>query len=122
MNNYNTQVIVITVRNNTYRIACNKSEESHLLNLVDKFNTLVNSISNAENGKGSDALIFLLAGLTLEDEKNQLKNQLKKTKDEMLAYKKYFDDYLKIKNDTNDMSSHTLVRIEKLINNLEKFS
>ncbi|MGN7618582.1 MAG: cell division protein ZapA [Ehrlichia sp.] len=80
MNNYSTQVIVITVRNNTYRIACNKSEESHLLSLVDEFNTLVNSISDAEKGKGSDALIFLLAGLTLEDEKNELKAQLKKKK------------------------------------------
>ena len=35
--------------------------------------------------------------LTLSDEKNELKTQLKKVKDEMLMYKKYFDDYLKIK-------------------------
>ncbi|AAZ68655.1 cell division protein ZapA [Ehrlichia canis] len=121
MNNYNPQVIEITVRNNTYRVACNKGEESHLLNLVDKFNTLVNSISSAEKGKGSDALIFLLAALTLEDEKNELKVQLKKTKDEMLMYKKHFDDYLKIKNYANDLMSHILFRIEKLINKLEEY-
>ncbi|AHC39392.1 cell division protein ZapA [Ehrlichia muris] len=120
MNSSNPQVIEITVRNNKYRLACNKTEECHLLNLVDKFNKLVNSISSAEKGKGSDALIFLLAGLTLEDEKNELKIQLKKTKDEMLMYKKYFDDYLKLKNEISNISSHTLLRIEKLIHNLEK--
>ncbi|ABD45535.1 cell division ZapA family protein [Ehrlichia chaffeensis str. Heartland] len=120
MNNSNPQVIEITVRNNTYRVACNKTEEPHLRNLVDKFNALVNSISSAEKGKGSDALIFLLAGLTLEDEKHELKTQLKKTKDEMLTYKKYFDDYLKIKNEVSNILSHTLLRIEKLIHNLEK--
>ncbi|QGR03597.1 cell division protein ZapA [Ehrlichia ruminantium] len=119
MNNHNTQVIEIIIRNNTYRVACNKTEEPHLLKLAEQFNSLVTSISAAEKGKGSDALIFLLAGLTLTDEKNELKAQLKKVKDEMLMYKKYFDDYLKIKNDVNNLLSHTLLRIEKLLQYLE---
>ncbi|CAI28090.1 hypothetical protein EHRUM4_07320 [Ehrlichia ruminantium] len=121
MNNHNTQIIEIVIRSNTYRIACNKTEETHLLKLAEQFNSLVNSISTAEKGKGSDALIFLLAGLTLADEKNELKTQLKKVKDEMLMYKKYFNDYLQVKNDVNNLLSHTLTRIEKLVQYLESY-
>lgn len=91
------QVVEIVICNNTYKISCEVGKKDHLLRLVSNFDKLVSSISKRTGGKGSDALNFLLAAITLEDKVLELTQQLEKTNQECKRYKsEKVADYAKI--------------------------
>lgn len=81
------QTVEIVIRNNKYKISCKSEKRDHLLRLVNNFNKLVNSISRKTSNKGSDALNFLLAALTLEDRILELIEQLDAVNQEFKRYK-----------------------------------
>ncbi|MDM8335159.1 cell division protein ZapA [Wolbachia pipientis] len=76
------QVVEVVIHNSTYKISCESGKKDHLLNLANSFNKLVSSISQKTGGKGSDALNFLLAALTLEDKVLELTKKLNEIKQE----------------------------------------
>jgi cell division protein ZapA len=82
------QTVEIIIRNNSYKISCEVKKKDHLLCLVNNFDKLLSSISKKTGGKGSDALNFLLAALTLEDKILELTRQLSETNQEYEKYKK----------------------------------
>ncbi|MFL3876777.1 cell division protein ZapA [Wolbachia endosymbiont of Trichogramma kaykai] len=81
------QVVEIVIRNNTYKISCESKKKDHLLQLANSFNKLVTSISQRTGGKGSDALNFLLAALTLEDKILELTKRLDEINQECKKYR-----------------------------------
>ena len=81
------QVVEIVIHNNTYKISCESKKEDHLLQLANSFNKLVSSISQRTGGKGSDALNFLLAALTLEDKILELTKRLDEINQECKKYR-----------------------------------
>lgn len=91
------QVVEVVICNSTYKISCETEKKDHLLRLVDNFNRLVSSISKKTKGKGSDALNFLLAALTLEDKVLELTQQLEKISKENEKYQNEKErEYVKI--------------------------
>ncbi|KJV69072.1 cell division protein ZapA [Candidatus Neoehrlichia procyonis] len=109
------QIVEITIHNNLYKVACNAKEKPHLIELANKFNSLVNAISNSVKNKTPDALIFLLAGLTLEDQIEELSHELKNTQEELLKYKTQYEQSLQKQHAIEEYVSYSLLRIEKLI-------
>ncbi|MDR1139133.1 MAG: cell division protein ZapA [Rickettsiales bacterium] len=81
------QVVEIVIRNSTYKISCESGKKDHLLYLANNFNKLVSSISQKTGGKGSDALNFLLAALTLEDKVLELTKKLDEMNQECEKYR-----------------------------------
>ncbi|WP_253299992.1 cell division protein ZapA [Wolbachia endosymbiont of Chironomus riparius] len=101
--------VKIFIRGKDYNISCGIGEQDHLLYLANRFNKLVNSISNKTGSKGSDSLNFLLAALMLEDQILELTRQLNQVNQE---YEKYKSNK---KIEYTEMSN----RISKVITNLE---
>ncbi len=101
------QVVEIVVRNTIYKVSCEDTKKEHLLYLVDRFNRLVDSVLQKTGGKGSDALNFLLAALTLEDQVLELTKQLNEVQQE---YKEYKDK-------KKAEFSRMLYKVEKVIAN-----
>ncbi|MGL9717788.1 MAG: cell division protein ZapA [Wolbachia sp.] len=99
------QVVEIVIRNSTYKISCESGKKDHLLYLADNFNKLVSSISQKTGGKGSDALNFLLAALTLEDKVLELTKKL----DEMNQ------ECEKCRNEKRTEYTKVLSRVNKII-------
>ncbi|OEY86777.1 hypothetical protein BIY23_01950 [Wolbachia pipientis] len=81
------QTVEIVVRNNVYKVSCEDAKREHLLYLVSRFDNLVDTILQKTGGKGSDALNFLLAALTLEDQVLELTQQLNTVNKEYTEYK-----------------------------------
>ncbi|WP_168464156.1 cell division protein ZapA [Wolbachia endosymbiont of Ctenocephalides felis wCfeT] len=100
------QVVEIVIRNNTYQISCESEKKDHLLHLASNFNELVRSISQKTGGKGSDALNFLLAALTLEDKVLELTKQLNQERE-------------KHKNEKQAEYNEVLNRVNKIIECVE---
>ncbi|WP_341808670.1 cell division protein ZapA [Wolbachia endosymbiont (group E) of Neria commutata] len=103
------QVVEIVIRNNKYKISCESEKKEHLLRLVANFDKLVNSISQKTGGKGSEALYFLLAALTLEDKILELTRQLGEINQELEKHR----------NEKKIEYTEVLNRINKIITNLE---
>ncbi|UIP92211.1 cell division protein ZapA [Wolbachia pipientis] len=68
-------------------MSCESKKKDHLLQLANSFSKLVSSISQRTGGKGSDALNFLLAALTLEDKILELTKRLNEINQECKKYK-----------------------------------
>ncbi|QXK91782.1 cell division protein ZapA [Neoehrlichia mikurensis] len=114
--NHNKQKIVeIIIHNNIYKVACHIEEKPRLIELANKFNSLVNTISNSVKNKTPDTLIFLLAGLTLEDQIEELSHELKNIKEELSKYKMQYEQSLQKQHAIEEYVSYSLLRIEKLI-------
>lgn len=101
------QTVEIVIRNNKYKISCQNEKKDHLFFLVNRFDKLVNCIAQKTNGKGSDALNFLLAALTLEDRIIELNNELHRVNQDYRFRKK--TEYTEI-----------LDKVNKVITNLEQ--
>lgn len=106
------QIVEITISNNKYKVSCKSDEKDRLLHLANRFNELVESISKRTGGKGSDALNFLLAALTLEDQVQELTKQLNKINQE---YKEY-------QSEKNIEYTEILSRVNKVIEHMRKQS
>lgn len=104
--------VKIFIRGKDYNISCGIGEQDHLLYLANRFNKLVNSISNKTGSKGSDSLNFLLAALMLEDQILELTRQLNQLNQVNQEYEKYKSNK---KIEYTEMSN----RISKVITNLE---
>lgn len=81
------QVVEVVICNSTYKISCESGKRDHLLQLVNSFDRLVSSISQKTGSKGSDALNFLLAALTLEDKISELTKELDEMNQECKKYR-----------------------------------
>ncbi|TVS97802.1 cell division protein ZapA [Wolbachia pipientis] len=103
------QVVEIVIHNNTYKISCESKKKDHLLQLANSFNKLVSSISQRTGGKGSDALNFLLAALTLEDKILELTKRLDEINQECKKYRE----------EKRVEYAEVLDRVNKIITNLE---
>ncbi|MGL9717681.1 MAG: cell division protein ZapA [Wolbachia sp.] len=103
------QVVEIVIRNSTYKISCESGKKDHLLYLANSFDKLVSSISYKTGGKGSDALNFLLAALTLEDKILELTKKLDEINQECE----------KCKNEKRTEYIEVLDRVNKIIEHIK---
>ncbi|APR98037.1 cell division protein ZapA [Wolbachia endosymbiont of Folsomia candida] len=103
------QVVEIVICNNKYKISCESEKKDHLLRLAGNFDKLVSSISQKTGSKGSEALNFLLAALTLEDKILELTGQLGEINQEREKYR----------NEKKTKYTKVLNRVNKIITNLE---
>lgn len=100
-----------TLRNKNYHIACDEGEQKRILELVDKLNVRVDSMSKTCIS-ASDNVVLALTALMMEDEIDSLRNKIEEqsalaNNDSSILDKKISSDYIS-KKEHNEIVNNTL--------------
>ena len=117
------EILDIKIRSNTYRVSCPKGDREKVLDLADRFCEEVSIISKLTKGKGSDALIFLLSGLQLQDKLYEVERRLINASHEIESLK---SQVMHLKESLYEEEAFTIEVKDRVLTNItrmvEKFS
>ncbi|MGN7678202.1 MAG: cell division protein ZapA [Anaplasma sp.] len=109
------RVVDVVIRGSAYRVACKEDEAQRLCELAGRLSGLVEAISGGGKSKASDTLLFLLAGLKLEDRVEELSHELKKANEELSEYKAMHSKEVQARGLLESLVNYSLSRIRKLM-------
>ncbi|MBK8456487.1 MAG: cell division protein ZapA [Phyllobacteriaceae bacterium] len=92
--------VTVTIDGKQYRMACDEGQESHLVDLAERFDRYVAHLKGAF-GEIGDQRLTVMAGIMVMDELAELQKRVKGIETEMATLRKTRDDAL-VKADKND--------------------
>lgn len=110
------ETVSVTIDGKNYRMACNKGQESHLIELAARLDQYITHLKK-NFGEIGDHRLSVMAGIMIIDEMEEIKRENKKLQED-------YETLLRLHNERDrtmgKIVRNTTERIEKLTNQLLK--